>query len=65
MNSNRIFRYTLCITPKRETSLQGLRRVIAPGQHIFFEELLQRWQGTGNTASDLTGPKFEPQTSRS
>ena len=25
----------------------------------------QRWRAVGNTVSDLTGPRFEPQTSRS
>ena len=25
----------------------------------------QRWQATGNTEYDLTGPRFEPKTSRS
>ena len=39
-----------------------------------FEEMLQQWQAiaaaaaaaaVGNTVSDLTGPRFEPQTSRS
>ena len=40
-------------------------RAIAPGQHIFFEEMLQRWRAVGNTVADLTGPKLEPQTSRS
>ena len=25
----------------------------------------QRWQALGNTVSDLIGPRFEPQTSRS
>ena len=27
--------------------------------------MLQRWRAVGNTASDLTGLRFEPQTSRS
>ena len=29
-----------------------------------FKEMLQRWRAVGNTVSDLTGPRFEPQTSR-
>ena len=33
-------------------------RVIAPGQ------MLQRWRAVGNTVSDLTGPRFEPLSSR-
>ena len=27
--------------------------------------MLQRWQAVGNTASNLTGPRFEPRTSHS
>ena len=27
--------------------------------------MLQRWRAVGNTVSDLTGPRFEPRTSRS
>ena len=27
--------------------------------------MLQRWQAVSNNVSDLTGPRFEPQTSRS
>ena len=30
-----------------------------------FEEMLQRWRAVGNTVFDLTGPRFEPQTSHS
>ena len=30
-----------------------------------FEEMSQRWRAVGNTVSDLTGRKFEFQTSRS
>ena len=40
------------------TDLCGL----APGQHSFEESPLQR-QAVGDTASDLTGPGIEPQTS--
>ena len=39
--------------------------VIAPGNTASFEEILQRWRAVGNTVSDLTSPRFEPQTSRS
>ena len=35
------------------------------GNTAPFEEMSQRWRAVGNTVSDLTGPKFEPQTSRS
>ena len=30
-----------------------------------FEEILQRFRAVGNTVSDLTGPRFEPQPYRS
>ena len=40
-------------------------RVIAPCHIASFEEMLQKWRAVGNTVPDLTGPKFEPQTSRS
>ena len=38
---------------------------LRPGNTAPFEEMLQRWRAVGNTVSDLTGPRFEPQTSRS
>ena len=37
---------------------------LRPGNTASFEEMLQRWRAVGNTASDLTGPSFEPWTSR-
>ena len=41
-------------------------RVIAPmGNTAPFEEMLQQWRVVGNTVSDLTGPRFDLQTSRS
>ena len=38
---------------------------LRPGNTAPFEEMSQRWRAIGNTVSDLTGPRFEPQTSRS
>ena len=38
---------------------------LRPGNTAPFKEISQRWQAVGNTVSDLTGPRFEPQTSRS
>ena len=38
---------------------------LRPGNTALFEEMLQRWRAVGNTVSDLTGSRFEPQTSRS
>ena len=50
----------------RVTSWRAHLRIIAPvGNTAPFEEMSQRWQAVGNTVSDLTGPKFESQTSRS
>ena len=49
--------YTRGMMPKRETS--GL----APEQHSS-EETSQRWRAVGDTVSDSTGPRIEPQTSR-
>ena len=38
---------------------------LCPGSTAPFEEMSQQWRAVGNTVSDLTGPRFEPQTSRS
>ena len=38
---------------------------LRPGNTASFEEMLQRWRAVGNTVSDLTGQRFEPQASRS
>ena len=40
--------------------------VIAPADNTApFEEMLQWWRAIGNTVSDLTGHRFEPETLRS
>ena len=36
-----------------------------PGNTVPFEEMSHRWRAIGNAVSDLTGPRFEPQTTRS
>ena len=36
-----------------------------PGNTAPFEEKSQRWRAVGNTVSNLTSPRFEPQISRS
>ena len=38
---------------------------LRPHNTAPFEEMSHRWRAVGNTVSDLTGPRFEPQTSRS
>ena len=35
------------------------------GNTAPFEEMSQLWRAVGNTVFDLTGPRFEPQISRS
>ena len=35
------------------------------GNTASFEEMSQRWRAVSNTVSDLTGPRFELQTSLS
>ena len=37
---------------------------LRPGNTASFEEMSQRLRTVDNTVSDLTGPRFEPQTSR-
>ena len=39
--------------------------LLHPGNAAPFEEMLQRWRFVDNRVSDLTGPRFELQTSRS
>ena len=39
--------------------------LLRPGNTAPFKEMLQRWRAVGNTVSDLTGLRFEPQTSHS
>ena len=38
---------------------------LRPGNTAPFKEMSPGWRAVGNTVSDLTGTKFEPQTSRS
>ena len=65
-SKNQIFHCTCYITPKRVTSLRRpISASLHPGNTTHFEEILPPWRAVGNTASDLTGSKFEPQTSRS
>ena len=54
--------YTRRITPKRVTSGGAHLRGLAPGQHSS-EETSQRRRVVGDTVN-LTGPRIEPQTSR-
>ena len=63
MESNLLFYCS--IAPKRVTSLSTHIRVIALKRNTApFRALQQQRRAFGNTISDLTGPRFEPQTSR-
>ena len=63
VNQIKIFHYTCFVTTKRVGGAHLC--VIAPaGNTAPFEEMWQQWQAIGNTVSNLTGPRFEPQTSR-
>ena len=55
--------YTHDITPKQVTSGGAHLRALAPGLRNS-EETSQRWRVVGDSVSDLTGPGFAPQTSR-
>ena len=37
---------------------------LRPSNTLHFEKMSQWWRAVGNTLSDLTGPRFEPQISR-
>ena len=37
---------------------------LRPRSTAPFKEMSQQWPAVGNTESDLTGPRFKPQTSR-
>ena len=65
--SHQVFHYTRCIAPKRVMSLRGPSpcHCAQATQLRAFEEVSQRWRAVGNTVFDLTGPRFEPQTSHS
>ena len=64
--SNQMFHYARCITPKACIEFTGLISAsLRPGNAVPFNEMLQRWRVVGNTVSNLTGPRFETQTSRS
>ena len=51
---------------KRVTSWWGpsLRHCARATYTASVEEMSQQWRAVGNTESDLTGPRFEYQTSR-
>ena len=61
------FYYTRCNTPKHVRSSPGPSPLTVPGQHANtgLFEMSQRWRAVVNIVFNLTGPRFEHQTSRS
>ena len=58
-SSNQIFIILAVLRRSGSTHIRGL----ASGQHSS-EETSQLWRVVGDTVSDLTGPRIEPQTSQ-
>ena len=57
--------YSLC-SAEACNELAGLISTsLRPGNTAPFEKMTQRYQAVANTVPDFTGPRFEPQTSRS
>ena len=66
VKSNQIFLlYSLYYAEACNELTGPISASLRPDNTAPFEEISQRWRAVGNTASDLTGPRFEPQTSRS
>ena len=54
------------ITPKRISEFAGPNsESLRTSNTAPLEEMLPRWRAVGNTVANLTGSRFEPQTSRS
>ena len=64
--SNQIFHYTRCKYAEACNELAGpISASLRQGNTAPFEKMSQWWRAVGNTVSDLTAPRFEPQTFRS
>ena len=57
--------YSLYYTESCNEFAGTISVLLRPGNTVPFEEMSQRWRIVGSKASDLTGPRFEPQTSHS
>ena len=55
--------YLLYYTEECKELAETVYALLQPGNTASFQEMLQEWQAVGNTESDLTGLRFEPQTS--
>ena len=47
----------------KQVARAHLRVIAHAGNAAPFQEMSQRWQAVGSTASNLTDPRFEPLTS--
>ena len=57
--------YSQCYAKACNECAGPISASLRPGNTASFEEMLERWRAVGNTVSNLNGPRFEPQTSRS
>ena len=61
-----MFHYTRCITPKRVTSRRGPSpRHCALATQLLSKKCRSGGKPLATVVSDLTSPRFDPQTSRS
>ena len=60
-----IIGYLLYYAEARNELARPTSASLRPVNTGSIEEMLQRWRAVVNTVSDLTGVRFEPQTSRS
>ena len=57
--------YSLCYAEACNELAGPISASLRPGNTAPFEEMSSQWQTVDNTVSDLIGPRFGPQTSRS
>ena len=57
--------YSLYYAEARNELAGPIVASLRPGKTPPFEAISQRWQTVGIAVSNLNGPRFEPQTSRS
>ena len=57
--------YSLYYSEECNEFARPISASLRPGNTAPFQEMSRLWRAVGNTVSDLTGPRFEPQTSHS
>ena len=65
IKSNTVLLYSLYYAQTYDEFTKFISASLRLGNLAAFEEMSQWWRAVGNILSDLTGPRFEPQTSRS